>query len=172
MAGKTVSVQSVTYRLIYDLNGGVAKGKLPVTYESGRGCKIPKSVKRDGYFFVNWMIGDDVTDTISPGETGKRTVRAFWIKFQLENKSGGKVRVLWDLDTCDYDFLCLIRYSQSKDMSNWEFVNVPSNATETVLKNLKKGRHCYVEYAVIEDLDDWEELAELPWQGKQSIIVK
>lgn len=171
LPGRTAVIQSISYPIVYDLNGGVAKEKLPAEYESRKACKIHKSVTRKGYSFVNWVIEGEATDTIKSGNVGKRNVKAIWIKFNLENKPGRMVRAFWKLDTCGYDYHCVLRYSQKENMKSSEFVHLSNDSTETVLKNLKRGKNCYVEYAVIEDLDDWDELDDLPWQGKQSIMV-
>lgn len=88
--GKTASIRSVKYRIMYNLSGGVATGKLPSSYDSRKGCKIPKTVKRKGWSLTNWHIKwddsyDDVVgdlkDTIEPGEEGIKKVTALWVSF-------------------------------------------------------------------------------------------
>lgn len=176
--GKTATIRSIKYPITYDLSGGVATGKLPDTYDSRKGCKIPKNVKREGWSLVNWHFdGGLLKDTIEPGEEGARKVTAFWIKFQLNRMKNGKIWADIELEPFNGpydDYPCIVRYSRNKDMSDYE-VLVPYSEEYNhggVLEEMKKGKRYYVEYAVLgADLDfdgdvSWDDF---PWQGKQEI---
>lgn len=176
--GKTATIRSIKYPITYNLSGGVATGKLPDTYDSRKGCKIPKNVKREGWSLVNWHFdGGLLKDTIEPGEEGARKVTALWIKFRLNRMKNGKIRADIELDPFNGpydDYPCMVRYSQNKDMSDYE-VLVPYSEDYDhggVLEEMKKGKRYYVEYAVLgADLDfdgdvSWDDF---PWQGKQEI---
>ncbi len=184
--GKTASIRSVKYRIMYNLCGGVATGKLPSSYDSRKGCKIPKTVIRKGWSFANWHIKwddsyDDVVgdlkDTIEPGEEGIKKVTALWVRFQLNRLKSGKIRVNIKMEPFDerYDFNCAVRYSQNKDMSDYEVLMPYSDEYDHggVLKKMKKGKRYYVEYAVFGGMSDRfedEPLDALNWQGKQEVV--
>lgn len=176
--GKTATIRSIKYPITYNLSGGVATGKLPTTYDSRKGCKIPKNVKREGWALVNWHFdGGLLKDTIEPGEEGARKVTALWIKFRLNRMKNGKIRADIELEPFNGpydDYPCIVRYSRNKDMSDYE-VLVPYSEDYDhggVLEEMKKGKRYYVEYAVLgADLDfdgdvSWDDF---PWQGKQEI---
>ena len=167
--GQTVKLISDEYKITYDLNGGVAKGKLPETYSYGDGIKLPDTVERKGYQLVGWDRDDYYEPTwyIEPQTKGNRRVCAVWLDFHVEDLGKGKIRVFWN--TSPY-YECLIRYSRNEDMSDYKFVN--KDVQSVTVSKLEKGKRYYIEYAVICDLDDFETLGELPWSGKMSIVVR
>lgn len=176
-AEKTIAIKPIIYQIQYNLNGGEATKKLPMEYKHTQGCKLPNTVRRKGYSFVQWIIDQDKTDTIFPGETGNKNVKAIWINFQLENLQSGIIRAYWKLDTKqikkeEKTYFCVIRYSSDVDMSDFSFIESAPDKSQIKIKKMMKGKNYYVEYAVIEDLDDYDTLEELPWQGKQSIMVR
>ena len=184
--GKTASIRSVKYRIMYNLSGGVATGKLPSSYDSRKGCKIPKTVKRKGWSLVSWHIKDKDTsidasgvlkNAIPPGEEGVTKITAFWIRFRLNRMKNGNIRANVKMEPFDerYDFSCAVRYSQNKDMSNYEVLMPYSDEYDHggVLRKMKKGKRYYVEYAVFGGTDDRfedEPIDALNWQGKQEVV--
>ena len=169
--GQTVKLISDEYKITYDLNGGVAKGKLPETYSYGDGVKLPDTVERKGYQLVGWKCDgiDELTWYIEPQTKGNRRVSAVWLDFHVEDLGKGKIRAFWNISDDYYN--CQVRYSQNEDMSDYKFVNKFYVQSVTISK-LEKGKRYYIEYAVIEDMDDFETLDELPWSGKMSIVVR
>ncbi len=185
--GKTASIRSIKYQITYNLSGGVATGKLPSSYDSREGCKIPKTVKRKGWSLVNWHIkGDDgyddaigdLKDTIEPGEEGIRKITALWIRFQLNKMKNGKIRANIEMEPFGekLEYHCAIRYSQHKDMSDYEVLIPYSDEYDRdgVLRKMKKGKHYYVEFAICEGgldecLDEDETLDDLPWRWKREV---
>lgn len=174
-AGRTATVHPYIFPLTYDLNGGTAYEKLPEQYNALEGCEIPNAVKRKGYMFVGWFIDDELTNVILPG-TRKREVRACWINLQIESTKKGSLHCRWNVDVFEDNFGdeiydSILRYSDQKDMSSCKYTEFGSKK-EIEINDLKSREKYYIEYAVFEDLDDYDTLDELPWQGKQSIIVK
>ena len=169
--GQTVKLISDEYKITYDLNGGVAKGKLPETYSYGDGVKLPDTVERKGYQLVGWKCDgiDELTWCIESRMKGNKRVHAVWLDFHVEDLGKGKIRAFWNISDDYYN--CQVRYSQNEDMSDYEFVNEFYVQSVTISK-LEKGKRYYIEYAVIEDMDDFETLDELPWSGKMSIVVR
>ena len=169
--GQTVKLISDEYKITYDLNGGIAKGKLPETYSYGDGIKLPDTVERKGYQLVGWDRDDYYEPTwyIEPQTKGNRRVRAVWLDFHVEDLGKGKIRAFWNISDDYYN--CQVRYSQNEDMSDYKFVNKFYVQSVTISK-LEKGKRYYIEYAVIDDMDDFETLDDLPWSGKMSIVVR
>lgn len=170
--GQTMKLVSDEYKITYDLNRGVAKGKLPETYSYGDGVKLPDTVERKGYQLVGWEdladdAGGELTWCIARHTKGNRRVRAVWLDFHVEDLGKGKIRVFWNISPY---YECLIRYSRNEDMSDYKFVN--KDVQSVTVSKLEKGKRYYIEYAVISDLDDFETLDELPWSGKTSIVVR
>ena len=171
--GQTVKLISDEYKITYDLNGGIAKGKLPETYSYGDGIKLPDTVERKGYQLVGWEdladdAGGELTWCIACQTKGNRRVRAVWLDFRVEDLGKGKIRAFWNISPY---YECLIRYSRNEDMSDYKFVNKFYVQSVTVSK-LEKGKRYYIEYAVIDDMDDFETLDDLPWSGKMSIVAR
>lgn len=177
LPGKSATITSKTYPIQYDLNGGVATGKLPTVYPAREGITLPPNVKRGDYTFLGWGVNGDVRDTIFSGETGIKRARALWIHFRLKALKGGKIRALYDLDvypdiiTGEEVYSCMIRYSQNEDMSDCVYMTENGETIDTIT-GLEKGKPYYVEYAVYDDLDDYETLGDLPWRGKQCIMAR
>ncbi len=180
-AGKTITIKPEIYQISYDLNGGMETGTLPSSYDHTQGCELPNTVRRKGYSFVGWELGSEkegysITDAIKHRQRGNKIARALWMNFQLENIKGMKFRAFFDFQSFqekgDEYLDCNIRYSLNEDMSDYEYVRMERNETETIIANLQGGKRYYVEYAVIEDLDDWDTIDALPWQGKMSIVVE
>ena len=171
--GQTVKLISDEYKITYDLNGGIAKGKLPETYSYGDGIKLPDTVERKGYQLVGWEdladdAGGELTWCIACRTKGNKRVRAVWLDFHVEDLGKGKIRAFWNISPY---YECLIRYSRNEDMSDYKFVNKFYVQSVTVSK-LEKGKRYYIEYAVIDDMDDFETLDDLPWSGKMSIVAR
>lgn len=181
--GVEVLLRSEEYNIIYDLNGGMATDKLPDKFTYRDGVELPDTVERKGYSFAGWSVDSELSDSelgndINDGTKGDKKVTAVWINFQVKNLNAGKIRVFWNMEdgnerTKYYEgFSCQIRYSKNPDMSDFEFIRTSEKDTDVVLDKLEKGKKYYIEYAVISDLDNWETIGELPWQGKESIIIK
>ena len=171
--GQTVKLISDEYKITYDLNGGIARGKLPETYSYGDGIKLPDTVERKGYQLVGWEdladdAGGELTWCIACRTKGNKRVRAVWLDFHVEDLGKGKIRAFWNISPY---YECLIRYSRNEDMSDYKFVNKFYVQSVTVSK-LEKGKRYYIEYAVIDDMDDFETLDDLPWSGKMSIVAR
>lgn len=146
--GQTVKLISDEYKITYDLNGGIAKGKLPETYSYGDGIKLPDTVERKGYQLVGWEdLADDasceLTWCIACQTKGNRRVRAVWLDFHVEDLGKGKIRVFWNISPY---YECLIRYSRNEDMSDYKFVN--KDGQSVTVSKLEKGKRYYIEYAV------------------------
>ena len=56
-------------------------------------------------------------------------------------------------------------------MSDWETWCV-YDGTEGIVEDIDPEKLYYVEYAVIDDIDDYESMSELPWRGKHKITLK
>lgn len=183
--GKTAVIHSVKYPITYDLRGGVATGKLPASYNTREGCKIPKNVKREGWSLASWHItyggapfgSGFLTNTIRPEEEGSMKITPLWIKFRLNRMKNGKIRAEMELDLDPHmEYNCLVRFSREKNMSVSEYYVMGYSDEDfkrcVVLDEMKKGKRYYVEYAITdEDLDNDEDVSwDYPWQGKQEII--
>lgn len=187
--GKTAVIHSVKYPITYDLRDGVATGKLPASYNTRKGCKIPKNVKREGWSLASWEIAESdrpfgggfLTNTIRPDEEGGRKITALWIKFQLNRMKSGKIRADMELDLDPHmEYPCLVRYSRNKDMSDSEYLELTDDEESSpqrfkqsaVLDEMKKGKRYYVEYSIPDVVLDDEELTadDFVWQGKQEVI--
>lgn len=173
--GQEVHLKSDQYKIVYDLNGGKAQAKLPEYYTYRDGADLPDTVQRKGYSFAGWLTDTDICNYIMSESKGTMKVTAVWINFQVENLKGGMIRAFWYLDMFSHEknetYYCMIRYSKNKDMSDFNFIRTAVEDTDVIIKKLEKGERYYIEYAIIDDLDGWETIADLPWQGKTSIKI-
>lgn len=177
-SGQEVRLQSERYKINYELNGGIVTKELPDQFVFREGVKLPDTVERKGYSFAGWDVGYELTDYIDEGTKGNQNVKAVWIDFQVENVKEGKIRAFWDLvdggeEIKSYEgYSCHIRYSQNQDMSKFDFIRSSEKDVDVEIDKLEKGKRYYIEYAIIHDLDNWDTISDLPWQGKQSIMVQ
>ncbi len=180
--GQEVQFQLKQFKINYNLNGGTATGELSPRYYTYRDrIDLPVTVERKGYSFLGWILDhtDDceLSDYIDSETKGDQEAVAAWIDFRLKKGKPGEVRANWKLDlfpeTPDhYTYLCEIRYSKNPDMSDCVYVETTDNEdTDAVIDKLESGQRYYFEYAVIEDMDDYWDLEDFPWQGKRSILV-
>lgn len=176
-SGQEVWLQPEEYGITYDLNGGRATAKLPEHYLYRDGAELPDTVEREGYSFVGWDVGEEpeLCNYIMDESKGNKTVVAAWIKFQVEKLTEGSIRAFWNMDLLsdqkNETYCCMIRYSKNGDMSDYEFIRTSAEDTEVVISELEKGERYYIEYAIIDSLDNWETIGDLPWKGKTSIVV-
>ena len=169
--GQTMKLVSDEYKITYDLKGGVATGKLPETYSYADGVKLPDTVERKGYQLAGWDCDGiyELTWYITGLMKGNKKATAVWLDFHVENLGKGKIRAFWNISDDYYN--CQVRYSRNEDMSDYEFVSKFYVQSVTIPK-LKRGERYYIEYAVVDDMDNYETLDELPWSGKTSIVVR
>ncbi len=187
-AGETAKIHSVEYRLIYDLNGGQETEKLPTVYKSREGIEIPDTVKRKGYSLLSWYIGTEESEgwdgglrhTIDKGETGNWQITAIWCNMSITTRKG-RLQASYRLITkkeapsLEVSLYPVFRYGKREDMSDCNYINTTGNEEKNrkiEIKGLARNERYWIEYAFIEDLDDWESLDTLPWQGKKDIIIK
>lgn len=176
--GQEARLQSKGYKITYELNGGTATKELPDKFTYRDGVELPDTVERKGYSFAGWDAGYELTDHIDEGTKGNQKVKAVWIKFHVERMKAGKIRFFWDLidggEGIKYyeGYSCHIRYSQNQDMSDFDYIRTSDKDVDVVIDKLKKGKKYYIEYAIIHDLDNWDTINNLPWQGKQMIDIK
>lgn len=178
-SGGTAILKSDKYQITYDLGGGTPKTKLPDSYLSKRGCKLPTDPVRTGYRFAGWSIQDEKMeagyeqDSILPGECGNRRATALWLELKWKVTKNGNIHVNWNLEPIGFNqsLTCFLRYSPNADMSDWETWCV-YDGTEGIVEDIDPEKLYYVEYAVIDDIDDYESMSELPWRGKHKITLK
>ncbi len=82
----------------------------------------------------------------------------------------GNIHVNWNLEPIGFNvsLICGIRFSQNKDMSDWKSWFV-YDAMKGIVKDMKPGKSYYVEFAIVDDMDDYESMDELPWRGKHKV---
>lgn len=68
----------LTYHITFDTNGGTIKGSCPESYTSGEAVALPTDVRREGFRFLGWFIGDQCYSNISTDETGDKSFTAKW----------------------------------------------------------------------------------------------
>lgn len=187
-AGRTAKIHSDEYRLIYDLNGGQETEKLPAVYKSREGIEIPDTVKREGYSLFSWYIGTEESEgwdgalrhVIDKGETGNWQITAIWYNM-LITAGKGRLQASYHLVTkkeppsLKVALYPVFRYGKREDMSDCDYINTTGNEEKNrkiEIKGLARNEQYWIEYAFIEDMDDWESLDALPWQGKKDFIIK
>lgn len=109
-------------------------------------------------------------DSILPGERGNRRATALWLQLDWRVTKNGNIHVNWNLEPIGFNesLICGTRFSQNKDMSDWKSWFV-YDATEGIVEDMKPGKSYYVEFAIVDDMDDYESVDELPWRGKHKV---
>lgn len=179
-AGKTIVMKPITYKITYDLQGGIVEGEsLPDSYQHTEVCQLPRNVKKEGYEFLGWYEeGGYEKKCTEPGDARDLKLYAYWAKFDLETKGNGKIKAKWDVYNAKNHgrlMYCVLRYSEKEDMSDakiWRKYVLSSK--EIDLPKLEKGKKYYVEYAIYDHLLDeiLKASKRYDWQGKRSIVAE
>lgn len=184
--GRKAKAVYQSYNITYNLDGGRIYGKRPKKHTYCSDTRLPRNVKKKGYTFVGWNISAkndwEIFPKAIPGKLfGDIRAKAIFKKYSVTSKNGRIMVTVkssdygkkgYDRDTDAYFY----RYSENKDMSDFDLALYTAPYGKGLSKKLKKGKTYYVEITryldmYMEDSEDYEEPLG-GWHCKRKVVIR